>query len=210
MAPEALEALDLRFEITSMLRGDGDVELLPGGRETPVTARNRAQYVQLVAHHRLNVETARPSGAFLRGLRAVVPARWLRLFSPEELQTLVSGADARVDVSDWRAHAHYGGGYHPSQPFIRWFWEVVEEFDDADRAALLKFVTSCPRPPLLGFGALNPKISIHQVHIRSDDERLPTAGTCMNLLKLPKYSSKAALREKLRYSIHNGLGFELS
>lgn len=93
---------------------------------------------------------------------------------------------------------------------MRWFWEVVEEFDDRDRGALLKFVTSCSRPPLLGFRALQPCISIHQVNIRDDDERLPTAGTCMNLLKLPKYSNKATLRDKLRYSIHNGLGFELS
>ena len=122
----------------------------------------------------------------------------------------MSGADVSVDVTDWQRHTHYGGGYHPSQPFIRWFWEVVSEFDDADRAALLKFVTACSRPPLLGFRMLSPSISIHQVSIHADDDRLPTAGTCMNLLKLPRYTSKEVLREKLRYSIHNGVGFELS
>ncbi|KAH8092303.1 ubiquitin-protein transferase [Aureococcus anophagefferens] len=108
------------------------------------------------------------------------------MFDAEELQTLVSGDDRPLDVEDWRAHAHYGGGYHPSQPII-----------------------AC-RPPLLGFKCLNPLISIHKVQIASDEERLPTAGTCMNLLKLPNYSSKAALKEKLLYSIRNAHGFELS
>ena len=205
MNPSEVDALDLSFAIT--VNGK-DIPL--SDTETKVTSKNRSRYVQLVAHHRLNVEPAKPCAAFLKGLRAVIDATWLRAFDPDELQVLVSGADVSVDVTDWQRHTHYGGGYHPSQPFIRWFWEVVSEFDDHDRAALLKFVTACSRPPLLGFRMLSPSISIHQVSIHADDDRLPTAGTCMNLLKLPRYTSKEVLREKLRYSIHNGVGFELS
>ena len=41
-------------------------------------------------------------------------------------------------------------------------------------------------------------------------ERLPTAATCMNLLKLPPYTSPAQIREKLLYAIKHGTGFELS
>jgi ubiquitin-protein ligase E3 B len=40
--------------------------------------------------------------------------------------------------------------------------------------------------------------------------RLPTASTCFNLLKLPNYQKKSTLREKLKYAIHSGTGFELS
>ena len=133
------------------------------------------------------------------------------MFDPEELQTLVSGSDRPLDVDDFKAHAHYGGGYHPSQPIIQWFWQAVDEFADDDKANLLKFITSCSRPPLLGFKCLNSLICIHKVPIQSDDDRLPTAATCMNLLKLPDYSNKAALKAKLLYSIRNAPhGFELS
>ncbi|KAH8050858.1 ubiquitin-protein transferase [Aureococcus anophagefferens] len=164
-----------------------------------------------VTSSRTTASTSRRGGlGRSSGLRAVVPERWLKMFDAEELQTLVSGDDRPLDVEDWRAHAHYGGGYHPSQPIIAWFWEVVAEFSAEDRAGLLRFITSCSRPPLLGFKCLNPLISIHKVQIASDEERLPTAGTCMNLLKLPNYSSKAALKEKLLYSIRNAHGFELS
>lgn len=30
------------------------------------------------------------------------------------------------------------------------FWSVVNELDDVDKARLLRFVTSCERPPSLG------------------------------------------------------------
>ena len=40
--------------------------------------------------------------------------------------------------------------------------------------------------------------------------RLTTSSTCFNLLKLPNYSKKSILREKLRYAISMNTGFELS
>lgn len=43
------------------------------------------------------------------------------------------------------------GGYSASHPVIQIFWEVVESFTDDEKRKLLKFVTSCSRPPLLGF-----------------------------------------------------------
>ncbi|KAG0261445.1 hypothetical protein BG011_001036 [Mortierella polycephala] len=40
--------------------------------------------------------------------------------------------------------------------------------------------------------------------------RLPTSSTCFNLLKLPAFTSKSLLKEKLRYAIMSNTGFELS
>ena len=40
---------------------------------------------------------------------------------------------------------------------------------------------------------------------------LPSVMTCANYLKMPPYSTKAAMRERLMYAIHNGQGsFDLS
>ena len=44
----------------------------------------------------------------------------------------------------------------------------------------------------------------------SEPDRLPTASTCMNLLKLPEFKSDETLRTKLLYAIEAGAGFELS
>ena len=37
----------------------------------------------------------------------------------------------------------------------------------------------------------------------SDDAALPSTNTCFHLLKLPPYSSKQVLTERLRYAIAN-------
>jgi ubiquitin-protein ligase E3 B len=45
---------------------------------------------------------------------------------------------------------------------------------------------------------------------QKDTSRLPTSSTCFNLLKLPNYSKKSTLKEKLLYAIKSNSGFELS
>ena len=85
--------------------------------------------------------------------------------------------------------------------------QVVEQFDDQQRSHLLKFVTSNSRGPLLGFKDLHPQFCIQP---SGSEQRLPSAATCMNLLKLPEYSDPVTLREKLLYAITSNAGFELS
>ena len=203
------------------------VELRDGGAAIPVTADNRIEYVHLVADYHLNKKLAPQAKAFVAGLHAVVPPGWLRLFSAPELQRLVNGDDAPVDVGDLRKHTRYAAGYNAMSPTVRDLWAVVGEMGRDDRALFLKFVTSCSRPPLLGFAHLAPPFTIQCVSSDGEGEptsavmaffgvgrketgRLPTASTCFNLLKLPNFKSKKVLREKLLYAIRSGAGFELS
>nr|GME13099.1 E3 ubiquitin-protein ligase UPL7 [Ipomoea batatas] len=43
-----------------------------------------------------------------------------------------------------------------------------------------------------------------------DVDRLPSASTCYNTLKLPTYIRSSTLRAKLLYAINSNAGFELS
>ena len=210
------DALCLSFAVPQFVYGDQPVpphlqrtvNLKPGGADLAVTRANRVEYIYLVAHYRLNLQLRRPSEAFLRGLSSVVPRRWLALFSAAELQLLLGGSDAPLDVDDWQAHAVYAGGYHPDHPVVTAFWATLRGFSPDQRAATLKFVTSCSRPPLLGFAHLQPAFCIYRA--TAEEGRLPTSATCMNLLKLPPYDSEEMLRGKLEYAISAGAGFELS
>jgi ubiquitin-protein ligase E3 C len=87
------------------------------------------------------------------------------------------------------------------------FWEVISSFTERQKQQLLKFVTSCSRPPLLGFKELHPPFHISP---GMGDVRLPSASTCMNILKLPLYHDKDTMRSKVLYAIQSGAGFELS
>lgn len=156
----------------------------------------------------------RQAQAFLRGFRDLIPSTWLRMFGAEELAILLTGDKRAIDMEDLRAHTRYSGGYHPSQPIIGWLWDALRSFTPEQQAAFLMFVTSCSRQPLLGFQHLNPPLCVQRVPLQDDSggdgERLPSAATCMNLLKLPAYTSPETLREKLLYAITAGAGFELS
>ena len=45
----------------------------------------------------------------------------------------------------------FPGGYSDDSDYIVALWSILREFNDAQRRKFLKFVTSCSRPPLLGF-----------------------------------------------------------
>eukprot|EP00986_Skeletonema_menzelii_P012401 scaffold6832_cov81-Skeletonema_menzelii.AAC.24 len=218
-----IKSLGLTFETT--VGKNKTVELIPGGSNILVTKENVIQYIHLVSHQRMNIAGSRQTHAFLHGFRDIIPAPWVRLFSAYEFQKLISGDDAvqGIDVQGMMNVTRYSGGLHPSQPIVQWLWEVVNEMNPDQQRKFLKFMTSCSRQPLLGFKSLAPAPCVQQTRLREDNRgvdiaegspigniRLPTSSTCMNLLKLPKYTSKEMLREKLLYAIEAAAGFELS
>ncbi|VDM62049.1 unnamed protein product [Angiostrongylus costaricensis] len=193
----------------------------------------RIDYVHRMAHHRVFSQTKQQCRAFVAGAQSVLNPAWLFLFAPYELQFIISGYTSDIDLADLKKHVQYYGGFHGSHRLIKWLWEIVEkDFTPEERRLFLKFVTSCSRPPLLGFSYLEPPFSIRCVEVSDDQDqgdtlgsvvrgflalkksqsssRLPTASTCFNLLKLPNYNKKSVLLSKLRYAIHSETGFELS
>ncbi|CAG4954509.1 unnamed protein product [Colias eurytheme] len=205
---EDVPDLGLDFTIVSDELGEQRIEeLKPGGANIPVTAENRIEYIHLVADFKLNRQIRAQCAALKRGLTSVVSSEWLRMFSCRELQLLVSGAEVPIDLDDLRAHTQYGGGFSETHPVIVQFWKVVARFTDDQRRQLLKFVTSCSRPPLLGFKDLQPPFCIQSA---GSSDRLPSSSTCMNLLKIPEVQDEEVLAEKLLYAIQAGAGFELS
>ncbi|KAJ1522162.1 hypothetical protein ONE63_002473 [Megalurothrips usitatus] len=226
--------LDLTFSVDQDCLGRVVTnELVPGGRVIPVTNDNKINYIHLMAHFRMHTQIREQTAAFIRGFRSLINIEWLQLFSTPELQRLISGDNVPLDLKDLRRHTQYYGGFHDSHRVVNWLWDVLDrDFSEDERALFLKFVTSCSKPPLLGFAHLEPPFSIRCVEVGDDEDtgdtiasvirgfftirkkdpqnRLPTSSTCFNLLKLPNYQKKSTLREKLRYAVSSNTGFELS
>lgn len=212
--PGEVSDLCLSFTVVDSIYGDNrEVELKPGGRDTSVTNENAIEYIHRVADYRLNQQVKAVCRAFLQGFYEVISPEWVRMFSAAELQMLVSGSQDGLDLVDMQANVEYGGGYHEGHPVIRHLWEALETFPAEDQRGFLKFVTGCSRAPLLGFQYLQPHMCIQMAGTVLDEaskQRLPTASTCMNLLKLPPYSTMELAREKLLYAINAASGFDLS
>lgn len=200
--------LGLDFTVVSNDLGKTEVkELKLNGQSIIVNSSNKIEYIQLMADYKLNKQIRQHCVAFRKGLSNVLPVEWLYMFSNKELQILLSGAEIPIDIEDLQKHCKYGGEYSSMHPTIQCFWQVFDEFNDIQKRQLLKFVTSCSRPPLLGFKDLDPPFFIQHA---GNEERLPTASTCTNLLKLPAFKTIDQMREKLLYAIQAEAGFDLS
>lgn len=208
----------LNFTVADTFEVDGRMvtttsDLIPGGSSKAVTNENRLLYIDRIVRYRLQDQPRHITNAFLRGLGQIISPMWLAMFNQKELQKLVGGDNQELDITDLRRNTQYGGLYvigddGMEHPVVAMFWKVLKEMDDDDRRKVVKFVTSTPRAPLLGFGYLNPKFSIRDSS--EDQTRLPSTSTCVNLLKLPRYADERTMREKLLYAVNSGAGFDLS
>jgi len=90
----------------------------------------------------------------------------------------------------------------------------MSEFKPKEQQEFLRFITGSPRLPVGGLKALYPKLTV--VRKTPDagymaDSYLPSAMTCANYLKLPDYSGKEVMVEKLKIAMTEGQGsFHLS
>jgi ubiquitin-protein ligase E3 C len=201
---------DLGLDFTTVNNDLGEtrvVELKPHGNNIQVTNENRLEYIQRLADLKLNVQLKKQCCSFREGLDSVVPLLWLKLFNHNELQVIVGGDTQEIDLSDLKAHTVYGGEFTADHPTVNLFWKILNTFTDTQKKMLLKFVTSCSRPPLLGFKELNPQFCIQS---SGTEDRMPTASTCLNLLKIPIIKEEEALKNKLLAAIEQQAGFELS
>uniref|UniRef100_T1GS63 HECT-type E3 ubiquitin transferase n=1 Tax=Megaselia scalaris TaxID=36166 RepID=T1GS63_MEGSC len=145
-------------------------ELHPGGKTRAVTDNNKITYIHLMARFHMYTQIREQTSAFNRGFRSIVNPEWLGLFSAPELQRLISGDTVPLDLKDLRKHTQYYGGFHDSHRVIGWLWDILcRDFSEEERKLFLKFVTSCSKPPLLGFAHLEPPFSIRCVEVGDDE-----------------------------------------
>ena len=114
---------------------------------------------------------------------------------------------ASLNISDLQKYTRYAGGYSSVSPSIRRLWAILKTFNQKELEKFLQFVTSCERAPPLGFSQLEPPFCVQWV---PDTNRLPSASTCFNTLKIPDYGNQSILRKKLMYVINSNAGFGLT
>lgn len=183
------------------------VDLLPNGRNTPVTEETKATYVSLVCQHRMTTAISSQIKAYLDGFYELVSPDLVHIFSPRELELLISGLPD-IDVHDLKKNTDYQG-WRVTDKEIQWFWNVLFSLSRNEKASFLQFVTGSSKVPLAGFGELPgmrgvQKFSIHKAG--GSNGALMSAHTCFNSLDLPTYNSEEELREKLLYAINEGGG----
>ncbi|XP_062179869.1 E3 ubiquitin-protein ligase UPL4 isoform X2 [Phragmites australis] len=177
-----------------------------------LSVENLEEYVHLVVEATVKSGIARQMEAFKSGFNEVFPLNKLQVFSEDELERILCGEQDTWDFAQLVDHIKFDHGYTSSSPPVINLLEIIQEFGSHQRRAFLQFITGSPRLPPGGLAALNPKFTVVRKHNNNKaDHDLPSVMTCANYLKLPPYSSKERMREKLLYAITEGQGsFHLS
>ncbi|KAL1941289.1 hypothetical protein VTO73DRAFT_7501 [Trametes versicolor] len=206
---DEVENLGLDFTVPGY-----DIELRPGGRDISVTADNVDEYIQEVIDAIVGKGAQAQAQAFREGFSKVFPIADLQAFTSDELAMLFGNAD-----EDWSAETlgeslKADHGFNVESRAIRDLIEIMSEYDASARRSYLQFITGSPKLPIGGFKGLNPPLTVvrkpHEAPLTADDY-LPSVMTCVNYLKLPEYSTKAVMREKLSVAMREGVGsFHLS
>uniref|UniRef100_A0A671LBJ5 E3 ubiquitin-protein ligase UBR5 n=1 Tax=Sinocyclocheilus anshuiensis TaxID=1608454 RepID=A0A671LBJ5_9TELE len=201
-AEAVFAAMDLAFAIDLCKEeGSGQVELLAGGVNMPVTPLNVYEYVRRYAEHRMLVVAEQPLHAMRKGLLDVLPKNALEDLTAEDFRLLVNGCgevNVQMLISFTSFNDESGILLDLKIKFKRWFWSIVEKMSMTERQDLVYFWTSSPSLPASeeGFQPM-PSITIRP----PDDQHLPTANTCISRLYVPLYSSKQILKQKLLLAI---------
>ncbi|XP_035763485.1 E3 ubiquitin-protein ligase HERC2 [Neolamprologus brichardi] len=194
--PEEFEALTLPFTVPNA--SGQDIQL--SSKYSHITLENRAEYVRLAINYRLH-EFDEQVSAVREGMARVVPVPLLSLFTGYELETMVCGSPD-IPLHLLKSVATYKG-VEPTAPLIQWFWDVMESFSNTERSLFLRFVWGRTRLPrtIADFRGRDFVVQVLDKY-NPPDHFLPESYTCFFLLKLPRYSCKQVLEEKLKYAIH--------
>ncbi|VDN09529.1 unnamed protein product [Dibothriocephalus latus] len=195
------------------------IELCKNGAQTAVTASNLSDYLAQCANWLLVEGVRRQMLAVIEGFDSVLPGvrtqTLARLFRPHECEGLFCGAEhgppGRQTASGWDVESLMKSclcdhGYTLQSRTIQFLFEILSEFDEKQRRLFVQFTTGSPRLPVGGFRSLKPPLKIVMKKEAEDraDNHLPSVMTCQNYLKLPNYSTKEIMREKLIYAINEG------
>ena len=93
-------------------------------------------------------------------------------------------------------------------------FDILIEMIIEEQRQFIQFITGFSQLPIGGLKSLSPKLTIakrqfdYSINI---DSQLPTVMTCTNYFKLPPYSTKLIMKERIFYAIKEGLGaFQLT
>jgi len=196
--------------------GNSNLDLKTGGADIEVNIHNIDEYVDLVLNYFLEAGIRRQMESFIFGFNSIFDISKLETFSETELDLFICGT-GDID-SDWSPqilldNIKFTRGYTAQTPVTKYLIEAITEFDVSQRRNFLRFLTGSPRLPIGGFKNMDPKFTIQRTELSNyvADYYLPTVNTCFLLLKLPEYSCKKVLVEKLLLAMNEGHNsFDLS
>ena len=202
--PKLEEELDSNFTVVDDKFGERIIiPLKPGGENIMINNFNKSEYVELYIDWYFNKSIEEYFGSFEKGFYKVFNRNLTKILTPQELELIICGTQI-LDFHELKIAAVYEE-FDKNSETIKYFWEILFDFNEEEKKKFLSFVTGCDRAPIDGLGSLPITIT----NGGSDINQLPTAHTCFNNLILPDYKDKEKMKKALLTAINYSEGFGL-
>ena len=135
-----IEGLCLTFSYDTQILGENVTkELVEGGFDIEVDEFNKKEYVMKLCEALMTKEIGSQLEYFIKGFRAVLPARFLLHLSPSDLGLIISGTPT-IDLEDMKKNCSYEN-FDGDSDLAKWIWEVLSEFTQEELASFLYFIS---------------------------------------------------------------------
>jgi hypothetical protein len=196
MPDSDLEYLDEKF--VTFLSDGKEYELVPNGKNIPVTPGNKSLYIELTKTVHL-AQLERPFRLIRDGFRFMAPEHYIALHTPEGLEKDLCGMDY-VDISALKRITVYNNFPNESDaqnhPAVVMFWQCLDSFTQEQLSGYLKYVWGRSRLS----HSMGDK---HTVTYKKGDSGIPETHTCFFEVDIGDYPSVADLKKKLLYGMDN-------
>ena len=202
--PNLEQDLDTNFTVIDDKFGEKiTIHLKPEGDKIMINNNNKFEYVELYLDWYFNKSIEEYFTSFERGFYKVFDKKLTKILTPEELELIICGTQF-LDFYELQKACKYEE-FEKNSETIKFFWEILFDFNEEEKKKFLSFVTGCDRAPIDGLGSL----TITVTNGGSDLNQLPTAHTCFNNLILPDYKDKQKMKKSLLTAINYSEGFGL-
>ncbi|CCW59853.1 unnamed protein product [Phytomonas sp. EM1] len=208
LEPTLMNSYDYLLKAT---KEEIDVMELCDDDDQRVTIENVHAYVsrRITQHFEVGRENLH---AMAVGLLSSVDLDSFLILSDEELSALMSGDNYGKEggklftESQLRAVVREAHGYSVGAKEVEMFISIIGgDFDGTQQRLFLEFLTGSSRLPLNGLEGLARKIRVAKKPFEDKGEQvLPSCNTCFFYFKLPPYSSREVMRERLLFAITEG------
>ncbi len=146
---------------------------------------------------------------FVTGFQSVIPVEKLKVFAPEHLKEYINNNSLNFNLEQFKKIV---STIYEKKNEIKWFWEIISEYDIEQIKLLFLFWTGSSTIPINKFENYTHYDKwLVEVGEEYKTSKLPYAHTCLNKLLLPKSHSKNDLKIRLDKALKYGtVGYDES
>lgn len=185
-----------------------EIDMIDDGKNIEVNESNVNKYIELFNEFTIGSKIKSKLNAFVNGFNEIMDINTLNIFSGVEINRIICGDDFNLSHEALKKYVKIGNGFSPGSDQIRFFFEIILEMNYNEKIMFLNFITGSSRLPIGGLAAIYPPLTIARRVLdnpyMTDDDPLPTVLTCTHYFKLPAYSNKEIMREKLMKAVMEG------